>query len=316
MFDFYNNFFFGCGNSKKSMARKGELTKKWAGLNIFYMLLDLVRGRFVYDIPETMDDRFLELCMLYSGRAGIIDYQGEIINLDVMTGNNWSRYGYLNNCTLVDFMGKSYGQFIPNTPGNVLPDCAIIYNNTYDVVPISRIRWYADRLATIQGSINSCIVNMRGSLIFNCSKEQQKVIEKAFRDMDSGAPIILSFESYEGAYQQKPEVITNPITGDILKSLMETYDKTMAEFLTEFGINANGIINKLSGISDTELKQNEQRTEIAFNQAYNSRVEGLQRASEMFGVEMSVKPNFHVLTDLAKDDRIDVEEVESNVEAE
>lgn len=296
MFDFYDMFFFGSFRNKGT-AKDGIIRKKWGALNIFYRLLDLVRGRFVYALPDTMDDRFLELNMIYSGKAAVFQKDGEVLNGEVQSGNSWSRYGYLDNCTLVDYMGRSYGRFIPNLPGNVMPDCAFVFDNKYNVPPISRIKWYADRLATIEGSINSCITNLRGSTIISCSIEQKKPIENAYKNAADGVPVILSFDQHEGGLQTPPSVITNPQTPDILKTLQEAYDKTMAEFLTEFGINANGIINKLSGISDEELRQNVQMTEIAFNQAYNSRKEGLAKASEMFGVEMSVKPNFSLLTE-------------------
>lgn len=315
MYDLYNAFFFGCG-AGKSAARKGTLTKKWAALNIFYRLLDLVRGRFTYELGPDMDARFLELCLIYSGRAAILDYLGEIVNGEVQAGNSWSRYGYLNNCTITDFMGKSYGQYIPDMPGNVMSDCVVVYDNGYNVPPIGRIQWYADRLATIQGSINSCIMNLRGSTVISCSKEQEKAVKNAFMNAADGVPVILSFDQHEGGLQLEPRIITNPQTADILRVLTETFDKTMAEFLTEFGINANGIINKLSGISDTELEQNEQMTEIAFNQAYNSRKEGLKRASEKFGIKLEVKPNFHTLTDMIEDDKIKDEEDQSDVESE
>lgn len=304
MNDFYDLFFFGPCHGKNA-AKDGVIRKKWGALNIFYRLLDLVRGRFVYELPDTMDDRSLELNMIYSGKSAIFQKDGEILNAEVQSGNSWSRYGYLNNCTLVDFMGRSYGRFIPNLPGNVMPDCAIVFDNKYNVPPISRIKWYADRLATIQGSINSCIANLRGSTIISCSIEQKKPIENAYRNAADGMPVILSFDQHEGGLQAGPQILTNPQTPDILKALQETHDKTMAEFLTEFGINANGIINKLSGISDEELKQNVQMTEIAFNQAYKSRQEGLEKASEMFGVEMKVKPNFDAFDTLTSEPKED-----------
>lgn len=311
MFDFYNGFFFGVpgGCSAKTLARKGKLTKSWAGLNIFYMLINLWRGRVKYDLGDTGDPRFLQLCQIYTGKAGVINYKGEVINLDPQAGNSWSRYGYLNNVTLVDYMGKSYGQYIPDMPGNVMPDCVMIYNNDYDVPPISRIRWYADRLTSIQGSISSCITNMRAAMIISCTKEQEKAIKKMLTDMEEGAPIFFSFDAMEGGYQLRPEILTNPVTGELLKSLMEAYDKTMAEFMTEFGINANGIINKLSGVSDIELKQNEQRTQIAFNQYFEAQKDGIDRVNKMFGTNWSVEPNFTAFTDLSKDVRIEEKEV-------
>ena len=73
---------------------------------------------------------------------------------------------------------------------------------------------------------------------------------------------------------------------------METYDKTIADFCGEFGVNANMVMNKLSGVSDKELSQNDERNEILLNTVLDSVKEGLKQASELFGEEMTVDLSF------------------------
>lgn len=295
MYEFYDMFFFPGGGRKSSLAEVGIQNKKWAGLLIFYRLLDLVCGRFKYGFPDTMSDRFFELCLVTAGQAGIIKDKEEMLNLRITAGNTASRYGDYNNFQLVDYAGKSYGNFIPNCPGNVGADAAIVYNKkNCSIPPLYRIKWYADRLTTIQGSINSCIMNMRGSTIIQCSKEQEKPIKKAFRDAEDGVPVILAFTEFEGGFQAEPKVITNPQTPSLLKELQEAYDKTMSAFLTEFGINAHGVINKLAGVSSRELEQNAQATEIALQADLDARQEGLKKASEMFGETLTCELAFDV----------------------
>lgn len=311
MYEFYDMFFFGSGN-RKSLSDLGISNKKWSGLLIFYRLLDLVMGRFDYELPDTMDARFLELCLLSGGQASICRYMDEVLNLRITAGNRISRYGYYNNYQLVDYMGKSYGNYIPDAPGNVGADSVIVYDKKkLSIPPLYRIKWYADRLTTLQGSINSCIMNMRGSTIIQCKKEQEKPIKKAFMDAADGVPVILSFSEFEGGYSIEPKVIANPQSADLLRELQETYDKTMADFLTEFGINANGVINKLAGLSDKELEQNEQSTEIMLNSSFEGRKDGLKRASAMFGIPMSVKIAFdYKLKTDNNSDKIEVKEEE------
>ena len=289
MYNFFDFFFFGVG-SKKSTSDLYKLNKKWAGLNIFYELLSLVMGRFVYTLPETMDDRFFELVLISRGVNGTgMGRDGELGNFSVGYGNHFSKYGYYNNVNLMDYMGMSQGQYIPDCPGNVEPDCVLTYDNKYNVPPIFRIKWYADRLTSIQGSIAACICNLKGTVIFKCTREQEPAIRRAWKNADDGSPVIISFAPGEGGYDLDPEVITNPQTGDILKALQEAYDKTMADFLTEFGINANGVINKLSGVSNTELQQNEQATLINLHNALKMREQGIEKINAMFGVEAKVE---------------------------
>lgn len=289
MYNFFDFFFFGM-NSKKSVSDYYKLNKKWAGLQIFYELLSLVLGRFVYDLPETMDDRFFELILLTNGVNGTaIGRDSELGNFRVGYGNQFSKYGYYNNVNLMDYMGMSQGTYIPDCPGNVLPDCVLTYDNKYNIPPIYRIKWYAERLTQIQGSIAACIANLKGSVIFKCTKEQEPAIKRAWKNADDGSPVIISFAPGEGGMDVDPDVITNPQTGEILKQLQEAYDKTMADFLTEFGINANGVINKLSGISDDELKQNDQARQLNLQNALTMREKGIEKINKMFGVQCSVR---------------------------
>ena len=284
MDNFFDIFFFGL-NSKKSISDNYKLNKKWTGLQLFYYLLSMVMGRFKYNFPEHMDARFFELTLICNGVNGT----SKTGNYKVGYGNKFSKYGYYNNVNLMDFMGMSQGQFIPDCPGNVEPDCVLTYDNSYNIPPIYRIMRYANRLNDLQASITTCIANMKGTVIFNCAPEQKKAIARAWKEADDGTPVIIACGPGEGDMAQEPQVITNPQTGDTLKELQETYDKTMADFLTEFGINANGVINKLSGISDNELKQNDQARQINLNNALEMRKQGIEKINKMFGLNCTVE---------------------------
>ena len=289
--NFFDIFFFGL-NSNKSVSDRYKINKKWAGLNNFYDLVATVMGRFEYEgmdeLPK-MDPRFFELTLIADGCNVTAPDMGEAHNYKVGYGNKFQEFGYYNNVTAMDFMGMSHGSFIPDLKGNVMPDCVITFDNMYNIPPLFRIKWYADMLTEIQGSINTCIANMKGTVIFKCSKEQEPAIKRAWKNANDGTPVIISFAPNEGGMDMDPEVITNPQTGDILKQLQETYDKYLAMFLTEFGINANGVINKMAGVSGMELMQNDQKRAINLNNALVMRQKGIEKINKMFGTNITVK---------------------------
>lgn len=290
MNNFFDIFFFGINGNKDSVAAQYKINKKWTGLNTFYSLIMYLMGRFDYELTDTMDPRTFELSLIVDGINGTGIGNDQLLgNYKIGYGNPFSKYGYYNNVNLLDAMGRSQGNFIPDCPGNILPDCVITYDNEYNIPPIYRIKWYADRLTQIQSSISSAITNLKGTVIFKCTEEQKPAIKKAWKDADDGSPVIISFGAGEGSMDLDPEVMTNQMTGEILKQLQEAYDKTFADFLTEFGINANGVINKLSGVSSDELKQNEEARKINLNNALKKRREGIERINKMFGTNCSVK---------------------------
>lgn len=305
--NFFDFFFFGCGTgSKKSISDQYKISKRWAGLNIFYGLLSILMGRFIYDLPEGMDARFFELTLLAQGsNLTCRDKSGELGNYYIGYGNKFNKYGYYNNAQAMDFMGLSHGNYIPNCPGNIEPDAVITYDNLINTPPIMRIKWYADRLTDIQGSINACLANLKGCVIIRCSKEQEPAVRRAWSNANDGSPVIISFAPGEGGFDIEPEIITNPQTGEILKELQESFDKYLSMFLSEYGINSNGVINKMSGVGDQELKQNDQMRQLNLDQSFRMRQKGIDEINEMFGVQASVKLAKPLETPEPKDNKDD-----------
>lgn len=304
MNEYFNLFFFGAIFSGKDKAKKALFEKKWTALNTFYYLLSIVMNRFVYELPDTMDKRFLELCLITNNEAGVAKVKGAVKNYAIISTGARSSYGYPVNYSLVDFMGKSAGRFIPDTPDAIKPDSVLIYNDEYNIAPVSRIVWYANRLTELQTSISAAIANLKGSTVIRCSKEQKGPVEKAWRNVQNGVPIIISFDDATGALQNPPEVLTNPQTPEILISLQENYDKTIAQFCAEFGINSSIVVNKLSGISDDELKQNDNLIQIKLNTELNQRRKGLDAVNKMFGTSCKIRLNYNVVSmDVAKENK-------------
>lgn len=308
MQQFFDLFFFGGLFKDKDKNKKAIITKRWTALNTFYALLSIVMNRFKYkDLPDTMDRRFLELCLIATNQAGIAKVGDKIMNFNINSTGSRSSYGYPLNVTLCDFMGKSYGRFIPNTPDAVSPDCVLMYNDEYNIAPLSRIVWYANRLTDLQTSLGAAIANLKGTTVIRCSKEQKAPVEKAWRNVDNGVPIILSFDDATGALQNPPEVLTNPQTPEILVALQENYDKTLAQFCMEFGINSNTVVNKMSGISSEELAQNNQMIEIRLHTEFEQRKKALEQMNDMWGTKADIEFNFNDLETLSVEKSIDIE---------
>lgn len=286
---YYDGFFFGSRNPEKNALIK----KGWTGLKVFYDLVELWTGRFIYKMPETCDPAFFELCMLYNGDAMIIRKDNIIINLRPIEAGKFDRYGIPEVYSLIDYAGKNYGRYIPDTPGNTGIAEGVLCRNPKQSIPaIYKLMWYADRITDLQTSISAAISNLRGSTIVVCgSKEQETAIKRAYRNAGNGIPVIFSFGSGEGAFAQPPQVITNAQTGDILKTLQENYDKTVAQFCTDFGINASAVVNKLSGVSADEINQNDDVININLMADYKTRADAMKRASEFFGTEFKVLLN-------------------------
>lgn len=288
--DFFTNFFFG------AFSKTGDpfvYDRKAAAALIFHRLLSLVINRFKYDkMPETMDARFLELCLINSGKAGVADRSG-VRNFASIINGGFNAYGYPASASLIDYMGKSYGRIIPMLPGSTeYADGVIIYDSKTELPPIARVWWYANRLHLIQTALSVAIQNTRAGVVWETnSRAQTRAIERALKLLDQGKPYIITYGE-ENDLKDPPKMTANPQTPEILQFLQETYDKTLADFLTEYGINANAVINKLSGVGRDELEQNGEATRLALDAALDCRREGLERVNSMFGTSITVAPSF------------------------
>lgn len=297
MYDYFDGFFFGTGcKGYKGASTDTRLKKNVAWWNIFCELVNLVANRFKPKdgtLPDTMDWKFLMMCLINSNKAGVIKTDSdEVCNGNIIGGSNFSRYGYLINCEVIDFMGKPYGsRYIPNTPGlEDVANCGIVYMNELNSRPITRIIEAAMRLTELQSSISAAISNLKGTVVISCEKEQEKTVIKGWTEAGEGVPVILSFNG-SSSFGNKPELLCNPQTGDVLKVLMETYDKEFARFCSRFGINNNQVMNKLSGVSSDELKQNEEQDYIILHSDLDCLNKYFDRVNKMFGTNIEIEIN-------------------------
>lgn len=291
MLDFLDYFFFsgiGKNNPKQYKIEKGS-----TAINIFYYLLNLVLNTIKLNLEDSMDERSAKLYLVNSGRFAVKEVDGKLMNLCVTDANIMSPYGRPINAGVCDFTGKSYGRILPiMTLDDTNCDGAIINWSKRDIPPIYRIFWYTNQLLALQTSISTCVSNIKGTMIIRCEKEQVGVVKKAWKEANDGLPVIFSY-SGDGTFGNPPEMLcNNPNLGENLKVLLETYDKRLSQFCSEFGINNDEIVNKLSGVSDNELKQNDERNDIVLKSIVNNLNEDFEKANKLFGTNMSAEIAF------------------------
>ena len=298
-YNYYDNFFFGC-NGKINDTKKALFDKNWTAKNVFYKMLDLLITRFKWKIPKSCDERFLEFCLLVYNQAGFAKIKQKIndiyvegyMNLQPLTQSLYSPYGYPISISLVDYMGRNYGSnFVPILPqGGEGANMVLCLNSKCNTPPVYRVMWYAERITQILISIKAAIENTSGSVIIQCDKEQKKAIDRAIQESRTGKPLIISTDKNDQFME--PRIMTNPQTPEIIKTLYECLDKEWANFYAEFGINANAVMNKMSGVSDMELIQNEESTSLALQAELDCRKLACEQFKELFGEEISVELNF------------------------
>lgn len=309
MYGYYDAFLFGGLTPIKS----GKAKKAWGGINIFYHLLDLYLNRFTFDLPESMDAKFMQMTLANAGECIVADKDGAPVIYGVGTVGPLNGYGYPEYVQGIDYNGRNHGRYIPDYPGNEdIADCVSVRPLYDSLPPIARISFYADRLARINSAINSAIYNLRGSMYIQCSPEQKRAIKKMYDEVDDGSPLIFSFGASDGGLQDPPQIMYSEANANAIQTLYETYDKTLSMFCTDFGIKSNGVVNKMSGVTDEELDSTSQGTDIILMRDYKMYQKALDNVNKKWYTNCKVSIADFIEKDGARYENDKTEEVDAN----
>lgn len=170
-------------------------------------------------------------------------------------------------------------------------ECALIkmqpdYGGAWDIVS-----YYADMLTLSSQTAAVNLINSKLSYVFTAqNKQTAESLKKLYDKIASGEPAAVidkNLFSEDGrplweAFNQNLK--QNYIAGDI----MEDMAKWDSRFCTEIGIpNVN--IAKESGVGDSEIQANNQDTKSKASLWLETIREGLDKANELFGLNLSVK---------------------------
>lgn len=182
----------------------------------------------------------------------------------------------------------------PLLRGNLTPrigqTCALIrmqpdYGSCWDIVS-----YYADLLSLCTESIAVNLVNSKLAYVFACDdKNIAESFKKMYDKMNEGNPAVFADKklfSEDGSPMW--ETFQNNLKQNyIAKDILEDMTKIDARFCTEIGIpNVN--MAKESGVTDNEVEANNVDTKSKAALWLETIRDGIDKANEMFGLNMSV----------------------------
>lgn len=248
------------------------------------MLLTDISTMFEYDVPETIDDRFIELYLLMFGECAIWEKDGALIvsyccragapnvnglgrDLIVTTGNGTS---------------KTFREFEKSD------EVVYIRNNKYATPDLNYERT-ASLLTELNTSLEHNIINARYTpLIVAHDSNAKKAIETALKENNSGGvQVVLSDNIFDVAKEQVLNV-TDVNAQDKIQYINHAYDDIFRQFWTLYGLTISGT-SKQAQMSVEEVQDGKGISMLLPYDRLKERREGMQRLSTKFGVEASVK---------------------------
>lgn len=238
-------------------------------------LLELSMSMFEWSgLPETVDQRFLELSLLTQGNC--LFFKDDVIGyLALRSADNGPFDVYNIPVNRRAYASNGYQNSLDST------NSVLIYNNYLHTNSISSIRMYAKQLYDLDRII---MVNARAQktpVLINCDETQRLTMLNLYKEFDGNAPVIFGNKGLNA--QQMSCIRTDaPYVADKLYGL-----KAMiwSEALTYLGINKVNTTKRERMLS-TEV-ENAQGDSIASRYGrLESRRQACIKINKMFGLDI------------------------------
>lgn len=255
-------------------------------LDYFYRLMELAVNMFEWsEIPDTIDERFIELTLCERGYA--LYFNDEVMGnlclpcaigpkLDVyripMYRRAYSVNGYQKQCNE--------------------KDSVIIFNNYMHTPSMNTIMLYARRLYEIERTIDVNVKAQKTPVGLLCDEAQRLTIQNLYKQYDGNEPVIIGAKNLDlGSVQA---VTTSaPYVSDKLNILKK---QIWNEALTFFGIQNSNAEKKERLLTD-EVVSNLGGVEAQRYVLLNSRRQAAKQINKMFGtkIEVNFRQDFSAL---------------------
>lgn len=273
------------------------------GMNVesFYDYLNRFRrialARFEWiNLPESMDSRWLELCLYNYGKASVLkDSDLGIINTKCNTNNRINIYGlptdlhcysYDYNTTRILFSG------INKVNGNDDLKEAVLVMNDIDMLPsINSMELFAYRLAECDRTNDVNIKALKFPIVIVTSENQQLTVENMYEQYDGNKPIIFGdnmqlIENFRCVDTKAPVILKE----------IDTHKKEIwNEALSYLGINNINVEKKERAVTD-EINSNNELINLNLESYLAPRLKACKQINDLFGFtgtdkEISVRIN-------------------------
>lgn len=287
------------------MGRNIKNNKKFfesLGLNMeaYYDYLDRFRrialARFEWvNLPESMDSRWLELCLFNYGKASVLkDDTLGIVNTKC-TGTRINMYGLPTDLHCFSFDYDTYRILftgINEVNGNDTSKEAVLVMNDIDMIPsVNSMQLFAYRLAECDRTNDVNIKSLKHPVAIICNEKQLLTVENAYEQYDGNKPVIIMddlqlFENFKVLDTKAPV---------ILRDIDEHKKEIWNEALTYLGINNINVEKKERAVTD-EINSNNELINLNLESYLSPRLKACKQINDLFGFtgtdkEISVRIN-------------------------
>jgi len=283
------------------MARKDRQFWESARMNnatyLYYYnrLIELAVSRFKWkNLPDTIDERFLELTLLKNGQAVFFEDEalGFLALPNAMSGQ-FNVYG-------IPIGRRAYAVNGYNKTLNS-DDSIIVWNNKLHKPSMYELEMFATRLYDLDRSIDVNAKAQKTPVLIKCDEKQRLTMKNLYMQYDGNQPFIFG----DSNLNDKGVTVLNTQAPYVADKLYTLKTEIWNEALTYLGISNVNYQKKERMVTD-EVNRSQGGTVASRFSPLDSRKQACEEINQMFGLDIDV--------DYQEGFDEDVENMESEVE--
>lgn len=247
------------------------------------------------NLPDSMNSRYLEMCLYYKGQAGLLyDNNYGFINTQVADSGYINIYGLptLLNCYSYSFNARR-DLYVPDSNAEKDEE-VILVMNTYERVPTcSTIELFAYRLAEAQRSCDTNINAMRNPVMILTDKNQELSMRNMYAQYEGNAPVIFGDRNQLNLDSIKVLKTDAPF---VAKDIMEYKTMIWNEMLSTLGVS--NLSEKRERLINSEIDSNNELVNLNLQSFLAPRKQACKEFNEKFGLTGDQAIDVKVRSDL------------------
>lgn len=247
------------------------------------------------NLPDSMNSRFLEMCLYYKGQAALLyDENYGFVNTQAADSGYINIYGLPTRINCYSYSFNQMRDLYVAESGEEKNQECILVMNTYERVPTcASIELYAMRLAEAQRTADINIKAMRTPVLIRTDKNQELTMRNLYAQYDGNTPVI-----YADKYQLNPDDIkvfkTDApfIANDIMQYKIQIWN----EMLSFLGVS--NLDEKRERLITSEIDSNNELVNLNLQSFLAPRKKACQEFNDKYGLAGDKAIDVKVRSDL------------------
>ena len=247
------------------------------------------------NLPESMNARFLEMCLYYNGQGAMLyDDDYGYINTMASDGGYINIYGLPTEVTCYSYrFNQRRSLYMTDTGEEKGKECILVMNN-YERIPTqAMVTLFAYRLAEAQRTADVNIKAQRTPVLITTDQKQYFTLKKMYEEYDGNTPAIFADKNVISPDALKALKTEAPF---IVNDIMEYKREIWNEFLTTLGIS--NLSEKRERLISNEVDSNNELVNLNLQSQLIPRKEACKQFNEKYGLMGEKAINVKVRSDL------------------